>query len=64
MELAARDDVRRHMSALIDNDFANISAIVSNEYNASSAGLTDMTVAREENLREECGNQHMFSTAS
>lgn len=64
MELAARDDVWRHMSALIDNDFANTSANVSNEYDASSAGLTDMTVAREENLREECGNQHMFSTAS
>jgi hypothetical protein len=34
------------------------------EFNTFPAGLTDVIVAREENLREECGNQHMFSTAS
>lgn len=50
--------------AQIDEDLANTSAKTSNRTNTFPAGLTDMTVAREENLREECGSQYIFSTAS
>ena len=50
--------------AQIDDHFANTSANMPNEYNTFPAELTDMIVAREENLREECGSQYMFSTAS
>lgn len=41
----------------------NTSATMSNEFIMFSAGLTDMIEAREENLREECGSQYIFSTA-
>lgn len=50
--------------AQIDEDLANTSANMSNRPNTFPAGLTDMIVAREENLREECGSQYIFSTAS
>ena len=50
--------------AQIDEDLANTSAKTSNRTKKFPAGLTDMTVAREENLREECGSQYIFSTAS
>ena len=43
--------------AHIDEDFANISANMSNEHNPFPAEPTDIIVAREENLREECGSQ-------
>ncbi len=50
--------------AQIDEDFADTSANMSNEHNPFPAEPTDIIVAREENVREECGSQYYFSTAS
>lgn len=48
----------------IDGLWTNTSANVPNEYNTFTEEVTGMIVAREENLREECGSQYIVSTAS
>lgn len=49
--------------ALIGNVSRYRKAIISNNPSMLPAGFTDTIIAREENLREECGSQYIFSTA-